>query len=111
MEELNMEQVIGMVLELEAQSQDIVRKASERREALPSDIEKRLEAMRKMYLKAADDRIEVIRAEESKRLDEELDKVRRSHANQMKRLGDAADRELERWSELIFNNVVEKLGN
>ena len=42
MEEMSMEQVLGLVLELEAQAKEVVKEAADRRDALPEDVEKRL---------------------------------------------------------------------
>lgn len=106
-QQMNMEQVLGLVLELETQAKEIVRTATDRREALPDEVDKKLSEMRERYTKGADKRIEAIRAEEAAHLTEELNGVRETHASQMKRLTDAADSELERWAELIFRNSVD----
>lgn len=104
---MNMEQVLGRVLELETKSKEIVKKATDRRDSLEAEIESRLGEMRNKYNAEAEKRIEIIRTEEKKRLESELDRVRTSHTRQMKLLRDAADREFDNWTALIFKNVIE----
>ena len=102
-----MEQVLGRVLELETKAKEIVKKATDRRDSLDSEVESRLGAMRNKYSAEAEKRIEIIRSEEKKRLEDELDAVRTTHKRQMKLLSDAADREFDNWTALIFKNVIE----
>lgn len=106
MEEMSMEQVLGLVLKLEAQAKEIVKEASDRRDALPEDVERRLSEMREKYLAEAEQRISVIRDSEAEALEKELDAVRAEHDEQMKRLECASAAHSAEWAELIFRNVV-----
>lgn len=103
---MNIEQVLGLVLELEEQSKEIVKQASEYSEALPARIEEQLAKIRNKYTADAQKRIGLIRTEEAERLGKELAEVDKSHEAEMQWLLDAADRETENWADRIFKNVV-----
>ncbi len=101
-----MEQVLADVLELENQAKAIVKQQTDRREALPAEVEKKLSEMREKYSAEAEKRLDDIRAEEQKHLEAELAKVNEEHDRQMKRLTDVAERESENFARQIFERVI-----
>ncbi len=106
MQEMPMEQVLSDILKLEAEAKDIVKKQTDRRDALPSELEKKLSDMRESYKKKAEHRIEEIKAAELERLESELAEVRAEHQKQMKALSDISERESENFADKIFERVI-----
>lgn len=102
-----MEQILSSILKLEDEAKDIVKKQTDRRDALPAELEKKLENMRGEYLAKAEHRIEQLKAEETKRLNDELSEVRSSHESQMSRLSKVSERETERFADEIFRRVID----
>lgn len=108
MQELPMEQVLADILKLESEAKDIVKKQTDRRDALDSVINEKLDKMCAEYNAKADHRIEEIRASELERLESQLAEVRADHNKQMKRLSDISECESENFADRIFSAVLGK---
>lgn len=103
---MSMEHILSSILKLEDEAKEIVKRQTDRRDALPVELDRRLEEMRREYLAKAENRIAALRSEEAERLQAELSQVEKKHELQMARLSQVSKRETERFADEIFNRVI-----
>jgi vacuolar-type H+-ATPase subunit H len=103
---MSLEQVLGFVLELEEQAQEIVNAANDRKAGLSVRVEEKLAKIREKYMNSAQKRLELIRSKEAEQLKLKLEQIHRENEAEMRKLSEAAERELDNWAESIFRNVV-----